>query len=296
MGTSSVAAGSIVVGIDGSEHSARAAAWAADVAAVEQRRLVLVHSVQVASGWLLPPIVDVGALNEDFAAAAEALVEDTRQRLQGEHDGLEMVAVCTPDDPRDILVELSRDAHLVVVGARGRGTLRRLVLGSVSSGVVRHARCPVVILPANAAQVSGHGVAVGVGGTRWSGHTLELAFRAASWRNEPLRAVHCNAEPITQDRPVRVAPHATANVEDRLLVSELFAGLREKYPDVDVTVEIHRGVVDEVLRTLAEAVGLVVVGSQEHNAMTDFVIGSVATALIERSPCPVAVLPHGCSH
>jgi nucleotide-binding universal stress UspA family protein len=292
MSTPSIAAGSVVVGIDGSEHSERAATWAADVAAREHRPLVLVHTVRLASGWMLPPIVDVGTLNREIADAAEVGVDRTRQRLQQAHSGLEVKTVCTIDDPRDVLIELSRHAHLVVVGSRGRGPVRRLVLGSVASAVVRHARCPVVVLPARPAAPEGRGVVVGIGGTRSSLPTLELAFRAASWRSEPLRVVHCFSDPYTEDGQALVAPSHSDYLEERVLVSELLAGLREKYADVEVTVELDRALMDDVLEELTPTAGLVVVGSQEHDAVTDFVIGSVATALIQKSRCPVAVVPH----
>jgi nucleotide-binding universal stress UspA family protein len=292
MSSSTIAAGSIVVGIDGSDCAARAASWGADVAAREHRPLVLAHALHVASAWLLPPVVDVGTLNRAFAAAADDLIAQTRERLQRDHPGLEVITVCTPDDPRDVLIELSRRAHLVVVGSRGRGRVRSLVLGSVASAVVRHARCPVVVLPARPAQTEGRGVVVGVGGTQKSFPTLELAFRAASWRDEPLRIVHCFSDPVVTDGAALVAPSHSDYADERMLVSELLAGLREKYPDVEVTIDLDRALMDDVLEELTPTAGLVVVGSQEHDALTDFVLGSVATALVERSRCPVAVVPH----
>ena len=292
MSTSPIPAGSIVVGIDGSDRADDAAGWAADVAAREHRPLVLAHAIHVAAGWMLPPMVDVGTLNRELAEKAEDLVERTKQRLQEEYDGLEVTSVCTTDDPRDVLIELSRHAHLVVVGSRGRGRVRSLVLGSVASAMVRHARCPVVVLPARPTRPAGHGVVVGVSGTTLSLPTLELAFRAASWRDEPLRVVHCFSDPIAADGQALAAPPHSSYVDERLLVSEALAGLSAKYPDVAVTVELDRALVDDVLEELTPTAGLVVVGSQEHNAVTDFVIGSVATVLLERSRCPVVVVPH----
>lgn len=292
MSISPIPTGSIVVGIDGSDHADRAAGWAAEVAAREHRPLVLAHAVHLAEGWLLPPMVDVGTLNTEITEEADALVERTRRWLENKYAGLEVTSVCTPDDARDVLIELSRHAHLVVVGSRGRGRVRSLVLGSVSSAVVRHARCPVVVLPASPAEPPGRGVVVGVGGTNLSIPTLELAFRAASWRDEPLRVVHCFFEPVNTDGEALAAPAHSGYVDERLLVSEALAGLREKYPDVAVTIELDRALMDDVLQELAATAGLVVVGSQEHTALTDFVLGSVATALLERSRCPIAVVPH----
>lgn len=292
MSTSPISAGSIVVGVDGSERSERAADWAAEVAASERRPLVVTHAVHTASGWLLPPMVDVGSLNDSISREAERLVDRTKERLEGRHPGLAVNSVLTHDDARDVLIELSRHAHLVVVGSRGRGPARRLVLGSVSSALIRHAHCPVVVLPDALREPEGGEVVVGVGGTRASLATLELAFRAASWRDAPLRVVHCFLEPLVSDGQALAAPSHSDYLDERLLVSEVLAGLREKYPDVRVTVELDRALVDDVLLELAPTAGLVVVGSEEHDALTDFVVGSVATALVQKAHCPVAVVPN----
>jgi nucleotide-binding universal stress UspA family protein len=292
MSTSPIATGAVVVGTDGSGHADRAVEWAADVATAEHRALVVVHAIHTASGWLLPPMVDVGGLNDAIAQEAEAMVEHTKQRLEQRHPGLAVTSVLTHDDPRDVLIELSRHAHLMVVGSRGHGPARRLVLGSVSSALVRHTHCPLVVIPASPREPAGNEVVVGVGGTSASRATLELAFRAASWREAPLRVVHCFLEPSVSDGQALVAPAHSAYLDERLLVSESLAGLREKYPDVAVTVELDRALMDDVLLELTPTAGLVVVGSEEHNAVTDFVIGSVATTLIENGRCPVAVVPH----
>lgn len=292
MSISPIPPGAIVVGVDGSAGSDRAATWAADVAARENRPLVVAHAVRVASGWLLPPVVDVGALNDALTDEAEALVANTQRRLEEEFPALGVTTVLTHADARDLLVELSRHAHLVVVASRGRGAARRLVLGSVASAVVRHAACPVVVLPDRLPDIAGRGVVVGVGGTRFSLDTLEVAFRAASWRGEPLRVVHCFLEPAVELGQALAAPSHSAYVEERVLVGETLAGLRDRHPDVEVTIELDRALVDDVLEELTPTAGLVVVGSEEHDALTDFVLGSVATSLIEKAQCPVVVVPH----
>jgi nucleotide-binding universal stress UspA family protein len=131
----------IVVGIDGSEDSKRALAWAADEAKLRGARVraVLCWSYLGLSGSDL----GVGTTEEDARAAiqetvAEALDEAARS-----------VVDVTPvnDLPVAGLLSQAAEAGLVVVGSRGRGGVKGLVLGSVSRTVVERSPVPVVVMP-----------------------------------------------------------------------------------------------------------------------------------------------------
>jgi nucleotide-binding universal stress UspA family protein len=139
----------IVVGVDGSEGSSRALRWAADEAAARGDDLTLVHV------WERPQAyapLGLGAYPID--------PEPIQEAAQSVLDGLvEEAAELAPDVPvRGLLVEgaaaealldAARTADLLVVGSRGLGGFRSLLLGSISQQVAHHAPCPVVIVPAH---------------------------------------------------------------------------------------------------------------------------------------------------
>ena len=145
--------GSIVVGIDGTEHAAAALRWAAEEAALRQATLVAVHA------WTFMPVTtpaDSGlvpmawtesmeVLDASRAAAERIAGDQVRAVLGEEHDAVVKVV---EGGPATALVEAAADADLLVVGNQGRGNLASALLGSTSAEVADAAPCPVVIVRA----------------------------------------------------------------------------------------------------------------------------------------------------
>lgn len=135
--------GPVVVGVDGSEHSRRALAWARDEALARDVPLRVVH------GWTPPgDAFVVPTTMPAFAAAAAALVEEDVAWAREAAPGLEVEGLSPADGAARALLHAAEDAALVVVGGRGRGGFTGLLLGSVSQQVTHHAPCPVVVVPA----------------------------------------------------------------------------------------------------------------------------------------------------
>jgi nucleotide-binding universal stress UspA family protein len=138
----------IVVGLDGSEHSTKALDWAVKHAALEHAPLTVlaVHEVAL-SAWTGSPIVFPEDRPEEERArqAAQEAVNKAIGELGG--PGPESVTVrALSGQAAPALIEASADADLVVVGSRGAGGFATLLTGSVSSQVVNHAACPVVVV------------------------------------------------------------------------------------------------------------------------------------------------------
>jgi nucleotide-binding universal stress UspA family protein len=295
MGTR-VSPGSIVVAVDGSEHATRALEWAAEQARVEKRRAVALTAFASGKAWdsFVPGAGGAPIAPEDPEQAARSIAEEAAALLQGLEPQVEVEATVVRGDPRQVLVDLSPDAHLIVMGSRGRGPLRTMLLGSVSSTVVKQAQCPVVVCRPRRISTPGAGVVVGADGTPESLPVIEFAFQQASLRGLPITVLHVYWDALTAVAGLRRAPETLLvepDVEDlRVVLSQSVAGLRDRFPDVDVSLRLSHGLVDEVL-VHDRPWDLVVVGRHPVDTVGRVLIGSIADAVLERAHTTVAMVP-----
>jgi nucleotide-binding universal stress UspA family protein len=138
--------GGIVVGVDGSENSLDALRWAAAEAKLRGAPLRVV-------GTFTTPIMSTGYEvavpdPDDLQAAAGtmlgAAVDTVREA--GLLDGVDLSTEVIEGHAGERLIALSREADLLVVGSRGHGGFMGLLLGSVTTYVVNHSVCPVVVV------------------------------------------------------------------------------------------------------------------------------------------------------
>ena len=141
----------IIVGVDGSDHSRRALRWAMREAGLRHAGLLV---IAVLPAPVLPAtrIYWAAQVYPDNRAALELEQKAIREFVAeaGGELGQPVPAVTvrvTTGRPAEELVKASREADLLVVGSRGRGGFAGLLAGSVSTQVVQHAACPVVIVP-----------------------------------------------------------------------------------------------------------------------------------------------------
>ncbi len=138
----------IIVGVDGSAGSRAALQWAAGEAALHGATLVAVHAWQppavYGTGFAPVPVVPPDGTYEE---AAKELLEEALREATLDHPDVTYERDVVEGAPGEVLVSMSADADLVVVGSRGHGNLVGMLLGSVSQHVAHRALCPVVIIP-----------------------------------------------------------------------------------------------------------------------------------------------------
>lgn len=156
----------IVVGVDGSDESKNALAWAAEEAKLRQAELEVVYAYEYTPAWQLYGYEGVSVAQMDAIAAEDEAAQERAQELAGElveqlvHDlgpveGVTVTPVAITDRrAAAALVARSENADMLVVGSRGRGGFSGLLLGSVSQQCAAHAHCPVTIISPKVSTVS----------------------------------------------------------------------------------------------------------------------------------------------
>jgi nucleotide-binding universal stress UspA family protein len=140
----------IIVGVDGSRHSRRALQWAVSEAATRHVPLTVLTVRQAVTGYWGGPVPYAG--DPELAAQARKEVQketdDVLDALDEASRPPSVTVRAVTGLPVEELLAAAENADMLVVGARGAGGFKRLLLGSVSTHVTHHAPCPVVVIPA----------------------------------------------------------------------------------------------------------------------------------------------------
>ena len=139
----------IVVGVDGSETSTRAAVIATEIARSRQAKLLLITVIRPPEGWWgiggAPPTPE--ALSAALVEGQQQVIKETEEQLPLE--GLDYETVEELGDPTSRLIAVAeeREAGLIVIGKRGAGLAERVMLGSVADRLCHHSPVPVMVVP-----------------------------------------------------------------------------------------------------------------------------------------------------
>jgi nucleotide-binding universal stress UspA family protein len=141
--------GVIVVGVDGSKHSQRAVEWALDEAGAHGDAVMLVHAWEYPAVLTISyngPVVPVFT-RDDVERLSRDLLEKAADEARKAAPELHISTQLAEGHAARALVEAAQHARLLVVGSRGLGGFKGMVMGSVSTACAHHGHCPVVIVP-----------------------------------------------------------------------------------------------------------------------------------------------------
>jgi nucleotide-binding universal stress UspA family protein len=282
----------IVVGIDDSPAAKLAVQWAARDAELRSIPLTLVYAIspEVAT-W--PNVRLPAGLARWHRDHGRRLVDDAIKVVEqaSQHAGpAEVHTEILPSAAVPTLVDLSKDAELLVIGAQGSGRWPGRLLGSVSSGLLRYAHCSVAIVHDEDPLVphaSNAPVLVGIDGSSASESATALAFDEASRRNVGLVALHAYSDADVSEWPGIDWPANQSAAEE--VLAERLAGWQEQYPDVHVDRTV---VCDKPARQLVQKspdAQLVVVGSRGRGGFAGMLVGSVGETVAQMARIPVIV-------
>ena len=278
--------------MDGSASALSAARWGAAEALVRGRGLTLAHAI-------IPPVVGGG-----FSAGMPPRLDILDTMRESAITELARIAESLPGD--DIIIEVqigsaaelmllaSQTAELVVLGSRGHGGFKGLLIGSVGTQVASHADCPTVVLR-ESPRIGASQVIVGIDGSPHSMAAIAFAFDEASRHGWELVAIHAWDVPAFDliVSPAGAIPFPLADVADNeiRLAAEVLAGFRNDYPDVPVQERLVRAPAVQAILEASTDAALIVVGTRGHGAAVGAVLGSVSNGLLHRATVPVAVVP-----
>jgi len=298
----------VLVGVDGSAPSLHALDWAAAYA------LQVGWSLHIVCTYSLPSFT-AASLDGGYAAlddsaiqeGARAVLEEARDRAEAA--GVRTTATVTTGDAAGVLVEMSRDHSLAVVGTRGRGGFTERLLGTVSSALPAHAHCPTVVVPFRA-HAKGDDTAeelppvtplrrvvVGVDGSPSAEIALRYAIRQARAWDAELVAV----AGVPVGAGAGLLAWLPASIDHEQVLADVTEGLNviidrheAEHPGLTIKRIVLDGTGAELLTEFSTASDLIVVGSRGRGGFRGLLLGSTSQAVLHHSACPVMVVTKKC--
>jgi nucleotide-binding universal stress UspA family protein len=261
---------SIVVGVDGSRVGVHAALWALDEAVGRDLPLRLVAAVEHG---------DSAGAREAMSAAVTA-VESAAQSVA-------LSTEVVTGTPTEVLLDASRHAVMLCVGAIGLKHFDHARFGSTATALVASAHCPVAVVRGGGRPADGaaNWVVAELDQTPDAATVLQFAVEEARMRRAPLRALGSWQTSDDHD------PKTNAE-SDRMVFAQLDRRLdqwRHRYPDLDVRPVPVRGSGLEWLAEHSAMIQLVVLGARNSAAVTEL-LGPAGLSALHGTDCSILVV------
>lgn len=302
----------IVVGVDGSDHSKCALVWAAREAERRRRPLHIVTAYSV-------PIFAASGLDGGYATVDDSVIREGAEAILAQAVNkvsgylIDVDASVENGDASGVLLEMSETAELLVFGTRGRGGFVGRLLGSVSSALPAHAKCPTVTVPLICSDRLGETtddkhvlaerakaghlpvenvVVVGVDGSEQARVAVLEAAEQAERLSASLRVVCAVPQysgslawvPAPMDREALFA-------DIRTQLDAGTAWIRSHFPHLTVESQLVDGSPVDILVEASRHVELVVVGTRGRGGFTGMLLGSTSDGILHHAKGPVMVVP-----
>jgi nucleotide-binding universal stress UspA family protein len=303
--------GPVVVGVDGA-GSADAVDWATAEAAARGCSLRVVH---VFRSSLATDAYGLAVPVDSFTAtrtAGHLVLQEAVARAHSVAPDTSVSARLVMGTAAWALLDQARDAHLLVLGGRGRSGVHALLAGSIAGRVVRHSPCPVVVIhPVGVELVdspcerSAPHVVVGVGPASSDTSSSDtsssapsssgtaaigFAFHAARQRGIPLTALSAwTPDPSADFETIPGSPRRAEDAARRALEQAL-TRWREKFPTVPVITKLVCADPVDALIATSSGAALLVVGSARRGQLRRMIVGSITRTVLRDARCPVAIV------
>ncbi len=298
----------VILGYDGSQQSTRALHWAARAAQRKDLPLTVItaYTVPAAISGYVDSTTDLTG-SSLAKKGAEDILEEARRYLV-DYPG-EVTYRIEYGDAAGVLIGLSPQASLVVVGSRGRGGFIGMMLGSVASSVPAHTDCPAVVVPASYDPEASSGqtlfspvedprpVTVGVDGSSHGRAAALEAAEAAVARGTSLRVVlamppldaaliwYPELAPRDPEFTRRHRQHLEKKLKDEC------AWLQGHFLQLRIDCEVIEGAAAEVMVAEAPKSQLTVLGTRGRGGISSTLLGSVSRGVLLKADGPVMVVP-----
>jgi len=301
----------VLVGVDGSAPSLHALDWATAYAKRVGWSLHMVCSYSL-------PSFTAASLDGGYAALDDTAIQEGAKAVLAEaqarvaDSGVPATATVATGDAAGVLVEMSKDHGLAVVGTRGRGGFTERLLGTVSSALPAHAHCPTVVVPyrGDADNPDDPGrrdgeavhdvrrIVVGVDGSP----SAEVAFRHAVGQAKAWGAELVAVAGVPLGSGSGILAWLPSQIDHEQVLADLKAGLDvivDRYEAENPGMAIKRHVLDgsgaELLTEFSTGADLIVVGSRGRGGFRGLLLGSTSQAVLHHSACPVLVVTRKCA-
>ncbi len=282
----------ILLATDGSEDAELAATTAVGVARSTASELHVVHTYRT-----VPSVHFDALVRQEMEREAQGILDEQVKKIEG-LGGSVAQARLSEGGAAEEIVALAEEigAGLIAVGSRGRGRIRRLLMGSVSDAVVRHAHCPVMVVRGKPVVFPAK-VLLATDGSEEARLAAQTSADLAQRTGSELHLVHVGSV-VTHGAGsgVQVGPLPGVHQDELDRQAERLLGAeveRMKSSGIEVAeAHLRRGRADEEVIVLAEETGadLIAVGSKGLGGVRRALMGSVSDSVVRHAHCPVLVV------